>query len=81
MVRGQRSGDDLVGFLNAAFSRNAGPDKVIRALCYIANLLTLVFSGMIITVDNEPQVLFGMLLIITMNVTAFLLKPAASART
>jgi uncharacterized membrane protein len=71
----------FVGFLNVAFSRNAGRDKVVRAFCYIANLLTVVFGAMIVTVDNEPQVLFGMLLIITMTVTAFLLKHTTSQHT
>jgi len=71
----------FVGFLNVAFNRNAGRDKLVRALCYIANLLTVIFGGMIVTVDNEPQVLFGMLLIVTMTVTAFLLKTTAGART
>jgi hypothetical protein len=69
----------FVGFLNVAFSRNAGREKFVRVLCYVANLLTVIFGGMIVTVDNEPQVFFGMLLIILMTATAFLLKSTAGA--
>jgi uncharacterized membrane protein len=71
----------FVGFLNVIFSRNEGRDKIVRVMCYVANLLTVIFGGMIVTVDSEPQVFFGMLLIISMTVTAFLLKPTAGPRT
>ncbi len=67
----------FVGFLNVAFGRVVGRDKVIRALCYAANLLTVAFGVLIVVVDSEPQVIFGMLLIVTITVTAFLLKRAA----
>ena len=62
-----------VGFLNIATSRHAG-DFLLRILCYVINLLTVVFGILIVTVDNEPQVIFGLLLMITITATAFLLK-------
>jgi len=62
----------FVGFLNIAFARVAGKDRVIRILCYLANLTTAAFGVLIVVVDNEPQVIFGMLLISLMTVTAFL---------
>lgn len=71
----------FVGFLNVAFGRVVGRDAVIRALCYAANLLTLVFEVLIVVVDGEPQVLFGLVLITVMTATAFMLKgrPAEDA--
>lgn len=64
----------FVGFLNIIFSRNAGHDRVTRILCYIANLTTTAFGVLIVLVDNEPQVIFGMILIALMTVTALLLR-------
>lgn len=71
----------FVGFLNVAFGRVVGRDAVIRALCYAANLTTLVFGVLIAVVDGEPQVLFGLVLITVMTATAFMLKgrPAEDA--
>jgi MFS-type transporter involved in bile tolerance (Atg22 family) len=66
----------FVGFLNVALGRVVGRDTVVRALCYAANLLTLVFGFLIVVVDSEPQVIFGMLLIVTITLTAFLLRQA-----
>jgi hypothetical protein len=66
-----------VGFLNVAFGRGVGLDMVIRALCYVANLLTLIFGALVVIVDSEPQVLFGLVLIGVMTVTAFMLKGTA----
>jgi hypothetical protein len=67
----------FVGFLNVAHGRVGGRDTAVRALCYAANLLTLAFGVLIVVVDSEPQVIFGMLLIVMITVTAFLLKRAA----
>ena len=64
----------FVGFLNVVLGRDAGRDAFVRALCYAANLLTAAFGILIVVVDAEPQVLFGMLLIVTVTVTACLLK-------
>jgi hypothetical protein len=64
----------FVGFLNIIFARTAGHDRMPRILCYIANLITAAFGVLIVLVDNEPQVIFGMILISLMTVTAFLLR-------
>lgn len=64
----------FVGFLNIIFSRVAGQDRVTRLLCYIANLTTAAFGVLIVLVDNEPQVIFGMFLIALMTAAAFLLR-------
>jgi hypothetical protein len=63
----------FVGFLNIALARVAGKDRVIAMLCYVANLTTVVFGVLIVVVDNEPQVIFGLILITLMSITAFLL--------
>jgi len=62
----------FVGFLNISFARVAGQDRLTRILCYVANLTTAAFGILIVVVDNEPQVIFGMLLIALMTITAFL---------
>ncbi len=64
----------FVGFLNVALRRGAGGDRLARALCYSANLVTTVFGFLIVLVDSEPQVIFGLVLITVMTVTAFLVK-------
>lgn len=64
----------FVGFLNVALSRGAGRDRLIRILCYVANLVTTLFGAMIVVVDNEPQVIFGFALILIMTITALVLK-------
>jgi hypothetical protein len=66
----------FVGFLNVLLSRGAGRDTPSRVLVYVANLLTLAFGAVTVALDGEPQVIFGMLLIATITVTAFLLKRA-----
>ncbi len=53
--------------------RHAG-DFLVRILCYVINLLTVAFGILIVTMDGEPQVLFGLLLMVTMTTTAFMLK-------
>jgi hypothetical protein len=64
----------FVGFLNVALGRAAGGDRLVRALCYCANLVTTAFGFLIVLVDSEPQVIFGLVLITLMTVTAFLVK-------
>ena len=64
----------FLGFLNITLSRNAGRDRLAQILCYIANLLCTGFGFLLVTVDGEPQVIFGLVLIILMTITAFLLK-------
>ena len=41
--------------------------------CYAANLLTLGFGLLFVTLDREPQVIFGLVLIVLMTATAFTL--------
>lgn len=67
----------FVAFLNVALNRGAGRDRLVKVLCYAANLLTLVFGGMIVFVTTAPQVIFGLGLILVMTTTAFLLEDAA----
>ena len=67
----------FVGFLNVILSSATWLDRLSRALVYVANLLTLGFGSVTIYLDGEPQVVFGMLLIATITVSAFLLKRAA----
>jgi hypothetical protein len=64
----------FVGFLNIALSRGAGSDGLVRILCHTANLMTSVFGVMIVVVNYEPQVIFGLVLIFLMTLTALLLK-------
>lgn len=67
----------FVGFLNVVLSRGAVRDTLSRVLVYVANVLTLAFGSVTVYLDGEPQVIFGMLLIATITVCAFLLKRAA----
>lgn len=64
----------FLGFLNIALSRAIGRDRLIQALCYIANFITTVFGVLLVAVDSEPQVIFGLVLIVVMTVTAFMLR-------
>jgi len=57
-------------------SRDVGRDRVVRVFCYAANLLTLGFGLLFVTLDTEPQVIFGMVMIVLMTVTAFALRGA-----
>ena len=66
----------FVGLLNLTLGRDAGRDRVVRVYCYAANLLTLFFGFLIVILDQEPQVLFGFVLIVLMTATAFTLKGA-----
>jgi hypothetical protein len=66
----------FLGFLNIALSRAVGQDRLVQILCYIANLITTVFGILLVTVDSEPQVIFGFVLIVLMTVTAFMLQRA-----
>jgi MFS-type transporter involved in bile tolerance (Atg22 family) len=64
----------FVGILNVILGRDAGRDSIVRVLCYVANLLTAAFGVLIVVVDTEPQVIFGMMLILIITTTAFLLR-------
>jgi drug/metabolite transporter superfamily protein YnfA len=64
----------VVGFLNIAMSRNKSSDRMIAILCYIANVLFAVFGLLTAQVLGEPQAYFGLVLILTMTVTSFLVR-------
>ena len=66
----------FVGMLNITLSRDVVRDRLVRAFCYAANLLTVVFGFLMVTVNHEPQVIFGFVLIALMTVTAFLIRGA-----
>ncbi len=61
----------FVGFLNLILEREAGRDRLARSLCYAANLLAVSFGCLIVVVDSEPQVIFGLVLLILLFVTSF----------
>ena len=63
----------FVGLLNLTLSRDVGRDGLVRIFCYAANLLTVVFGFLMVTMNREAQVLFGFALIVVMTVTAFML--------
>lgn len=60
----------FVGFLNIVLEREVGKDRIVRGLCYAANLLTVVFGCLIVVVDSEPQVIFGFVLLILLAATS-----------
>jgi hypothetical protein len=68
----------FLGFLNIALNRADGRDRLIQVLCYVANLITTVFGVLLVTVDSEPQEIFGLVLIIMMTVTTFMLRWASA---
>lgn len=66
----------FLGFLNITLSRNVGRDRLLQILCFIANILCTGFGILLVTLDSEPQVIFGLALIVLVSVTAFLPKEA-----
>jgi hypothetical protein len=62
-----------VGLLNLTLERDVGRDRLVRVFCHAANLLTLGFGLLIVMLDREPQVIFGLVLIVLMTITAFTL--------
>jgi len=64
----------FVGFLNLTFSHSTSRDRLTRILCYAANLLVVVFGSLTVVLDREPQVIFGLVLIVLMTTTAFMLR-------
>lgn len=66
----------FVGLLNLTLGRDVGRDRLVRLSCYAANLLTLGFGLLFVTLDREPQVIFGLVLIVLMTVTAFTIRGA-----
>jgi hypothetical protein len=62
----------FVGLLNLTLDRDASRDRLVKVFCHAANLLTLFFGFLIVTLDLEPQVILGFVLIVLMTVTALL---------
>ncbi len=60
----------FLGFLNIILERDAGKDRLVRGLCYVANVLTVAFGCLIVVVDSEPQVIFGLVLLILLAATS-----------
>lgn len=50
--------------------------RPVRLFCHAANLLTLGFGLLLVTLDPEPQVIFGRVLIVLMTATAFAFEGA-----
>jgi hypothetical protein len=64
----------FAGFVNLSFARGAaGRDRTVRVLCHVTNVLLLVFGALAAVAVAEPQAYFGLVLIVVMAVTAFLL--------
>jgi len=63
----------VIGFLNIAMSRNLD-DRLTVILGYIANVLFTVFGALTAWVLREPQAYFGIVLLLTITVTSFLLR-------
>jgi hypothetical protein len=66
----------FLGLLNIGVNRSMGRDRLMRILCRAANVVTTVFGVLLVTLDSEPQVIFGLVLIILMTATAFMLRDA-----
>jgi hypothetical protein len=71
----------FVGLLNLTLCRDVGRDRLVRVFCHSANLLTLGFGLLFVTLDREPQVVFGLVLIVLMTATAFTVEVAGSTST
>ena len=61
----------FVGLLNLTLGRDVGRDRLVRVFCHSANLLTVVFGFLMVAVNRDPQVIFGLVLIVLMTCTAF----------
>lgn len=67
----------VLGFLNVCLRRDEGRDRVVRLLCYVANVAFTIFGGITAFVINEPQGYFGLLLLMTLTLTSFMLRNSA----
>lgn len=64
----------VLGFLNVCLRRDAGRDRVVQILCHVANVLSTIFGALTAYVIDEPQGYFGLVLLITLTVTSFMLR-------
>ena len=63
----------VIGFLNIAMSRNLD-DRLTVILGLIANVLFTIFGALTAWVLKEPQAYFGIVLLLTITATSFLLR-------
>ena len=66
----------LIGILNVALSRSVGDDRLVSTLCRTANLIFALFGLAIVRAVPQPQAYLGLVLILTMTVTSFLIVRA-----
>jgi len=69
----------VIGFLNVAMRQNPD-DRVTGRLCYIANILFAVFGLLTALALREPQAYFGLVLIVIMTLTSFILPHRGATR-
>ncbi|MDT7604695.1 MAG: hypothetical protein QOF61_2692 [Acidobacteriota bacterium] len=62
----------FAGFLNVALIRDGGRDRVIRALCLIANAITAILFAAGLMLMRQPQVFVGVALFTFVTVAALL---------
>lgn len=62
----------LAGFLNLALNRSAGRDRVLRALCTLADVILTVMFLITLWLIQEPQVFVGAALFAFLTVTSIL---------
>lgn len=62
----------LAGFLNIAFLRDVGNDKLTRALCTLTNLVFLLGFAAATFMLPQPQVYIGMFLFLIAVICSFL---------
>lgn len=64
----------LLGFLNLAWRNDDGGNRVLRILCYAANIVMTMFAVSAVVVIPEPQAYFGLALLVIQTLSAFTLN-------
>lgn len=64
----------FLGFLNISYWRTSGNDTLIKWLCLSANLITLIYSLLVITVDQDPQGIIVVALFVYLSFSSFYLS-------
>lgn len=65
----------LAGFLNVAMLRDGGKDKVIWAMCLMANFVFLGMFAAAAFMLSQPQVYVGLLLFTCTTIYSFVIDP------
>ena len=68
----------FAGFLNLSLLRLAPSDRVVRALCVIANLICASLFGAALWLMQQPQVFVGVLLFAVATIASLAARPRAS---